>query len=92
MRCPHSTAAPPVAVRGQPPELVYLTGAGGVGRGAIVGLRPALGRHVLQRASVDDGLKHMLVLNGGQMNMNHQQGAGGKELGRIIINEQEARS
>ena len=32
-------------------------GARGVGRDAIVGARPPLGGHVLQRASVDDGLK-----------------------------------
>ena len=31
--------------------------ARGVGRGATVGVRPPLGSHVLQRASVDDGLK-----------------------------------
>ena len=34
-----------------------LLGARGVGRDAIVGARPPLGGHVLQRASVDDGLK-----------------------------------
>ena len=28
-----------------------------MGKGAIVGVRPPLGGHVLQRASVDDGLK-----------------------------------
>ena len=31
--------------------------ARGVGRDAIVGARPPLGGHVLQRASVDDGLQ-----------------------------------
>ena len=34
-----------------------LLSARGVGRGAIMGVRPPLGGHMLQRASVDDGLK-----------------------------------
>ena len=38
------------AVWGVPSEI-------GVGRGAIVGVRPPSGGHVSQRASVDDGLK-----------------------------------
>ena len=37
--------------------------------GAIVGVRPPLGGHVLQRASAGDGFKnHVLVPNVGQMN------------------------
>ena len=49
-----------MVVRGGEGEAAAMGGvlsARGVGREAIVGARPPLGGHVLQRASVDDGLK-----------------------------------
>ena len=49
-----------MVVRGREGEVADMGGvlsARGVGRDAIVGARPPLGGHVLQRASVDDGLK-----------------------------------
>ena len=49
-----------VVVRGREGEAAAMggvLGARGVGKDAIVGARPPLGGHVLQRASVDDGLK-----------------------------------
>ena len=66
-----------MVVRGREGEAAAMGGvlsARGVGRDAIVGARPPLGGHVLQRASVDDGLKtyvHMLVPSVGQININH---------------------
>ena len=42
-----------------------------LGRDAIVGARPPLGGHVLQRASVDGVQNHMLVPSVGQININH---------------------
>ena len=49
-----------MVVRGGEGEAAAMGGvlsARGVGREAIVGARPPLGGHVLQRANVDDGLK-----------------------------------
>ena len=42
---------------GEAAAVVGVPSARGVGRGACVGVRPPLGGHVLQRASVGDGLK-----------------------------------
>ena len=49
-----------MVVRGREGEAAAMgsvLSARGGGRGAILGARPPLGGHVLQRASVDDGLK-----------------------------------